>query len=268
MLYPSTCAPGAEINWESSNGSDVSRHVRIGRMDDRTFAYHLSAWLDPYELLTAAERYDRDRDRALAPEGLIISSGLLTRGTEANFAAMAKKYLRGFHVPSPLIDLVRVWAGSSGASLEAWSWLRNLSLSPKVHCYSHGTTPLGIPPTTVLQIEERDVVTDIVKRPVMALLDLAGMLAINWREWATMNASIYHKHNMSDPFYAYVDLQVASAYLSLVDPTSFASGAPKFRYRAVTLAGIPDDDRLWELAQEAARGMAASTHEPIRERGQ
>jgi hypothetical protein len=188
-------------------------------MDDQTFAYHLSAWFDPYELLTAAERYDRDRDRAFAPEGLLISNGRLTHGEEANFAPMVEKYLRGFRVPPSLIDLVRLWAGSSGASPEAWSWLRDLSLSAKVHCYSHGSTPPGTPPTIILQIEERDVVTDVIKRPVMALLDLASMLAISWREWAAIGASIYHKHNMSDPFYAYVDSQVASAYLNLVEPT-------------------------------------------------
>ena len=101
----------------------------------------------------------------------------------------------------------------------------------------------------------------------MALLDLASMLAITWREYAATGASIYHKHNMPDPFYAYVDFQVASSYLTLVDPGPFASGAPKFRYRAVTVLGIPDDDRLWEAAQEAARGTAASTHEPIRKKG-
>ena len=236
-------------------------------MDDQTFAYHLSAWFDPYELLTAGERYDRDHDRALAPEGLLISSGRLTRGEEANFAPMVEKYIRGFHVPPSLIDLVRFSAGSSGPSSDAWSWLRDLSLSAKVHCYSHGSTPPGTPPTTILKIEERDVVTDIIKRPVMALLDLASMLAITWRESAATGASIYHMHNMPDPFYAYVDSQVASAYLNLVDPTSFASGAPKFRYRAVTVSGIPDDDHLWELAQETARKMAASTHELIRRKG-
>lgn len=43
-------------------------------MDDQTFARSVSAWLDPLELLKAAMRYDRDRDRALAREGLLISS--------------------------------------------------------------------------------------------------------------------------------------------------------------------------------------------------
>jgi hypothetical protein len=225
-------------------------------MDDQTFAYYLSAWLDPYELLNAAERYDRDRDRALAPEGLLLSSGRLTRGEEANFAAM---------VPSPLIDLASLWAGSSGASSEAWNWLRDLALSAKVHTYSHGNTPPGAPPSTILQIEERDVVTDIIKQPVMALLDLASMLAINWREYAEIGASIYHKHNMPDPFYVYVDSQVASSYLNLVDPIPLSNGVPKFRYRSVTVLGIPDDDRLWDLAQETARKTAASTHGPIPE---
>jgi hypothetical protein len=242
--------------------------ARIGvAMDDQTFACHLSAWFDPYELLTAAERYDRDRDRALVPEGLRISSGRLTSGEEANFAPMVEKYLRGFRIPPPLIDLVRFLAGSSGASPEAWNWLRDLSLSAKVHCYSHGNPPPGSPPTVILEIEERDVVTDIVKRPVMALLDLASMLAISWREWAATGASLYHKHNMPDSFYAYVDSQVASAYINLIDPGPFGNGAPKFRYRAVTILGIPDDDRLWEITQETARGTAASTHEPIREKG-
>jgi hypothetical protein len=233
-------------------------------MDDQTFAHRLSAWLDPYEILNAAERYDHDRDRALAPEGLLLSSGRLTRGDEANFAAMVEKYLRAFHIPSSLIDLVRLSAGSSHASSEAWSWLRGLALSAKVHSYSHGNTPPSIPPTTIVRIDERDIVTDIIKQPVMALLDLASTLAITWREYAATGASIYYKHNMPDPFYAYVDSEVAAACVNLVEPVSLGSGSPKFRYRAVTLLGISDDDRLWELAQETARRMAASTHEPVR----
>ena len=118
-------------------------------MDDQTFAYYLAAWLDPYELLDAAERYDRDRDRALAPEGLLLSSGRLTRGEEAHFSAMVEKYLRGFRVPPSLIELVRLSAGPSGASPEAWNWLRDLSLAAKVQSYSHGNTPAGTPPTTI-----------------------------------------------------------------------------------------------------------------------
>jgi hypothetical protein len=66
-----------------------------GTMDDLTFASHLSAWLDPYELLNAAERYDRDRDRALAAEGLLLSSSRLTRGDEANFATMVEVIYEG-----------------------------------------------------------------------------------------------------------------------------------------------------------------------------
>lgn len=234
-------------------------------MDDQTFAYHLSAWLDPYELATAADRYDRDRDRAFAPEGLLISSGRLTRGEEANFAPMVEKYLRGFRVPPALIDIVRLWSGSSCASSDAWSWLLDLSLSAKVHCYSHGNSPTGFPPTTILQIKERDVVTDVIRRPVIALLDLASMLAVGWRERAATGASIYHEHNMPGLFYAYVESQVASSYINLVDPTSHGRGSPKFRYRAVTIAGIPDDDRLWERARDIAQKTAATTHEPIPE---
>ncbi len=235
-------------------------------MDDQSFAHNVSAWLDPFELLNAAERFDRDRDRALAPEGLLISSGRLTRGEEANFAPLVEKYLRGFRVPPALIDLLSLWAGPSGAPTYAWKWLRDLSLSAKVECYSHGGVPPGIPANIILRINERDVVTDIIRRPILALLDLTSMLAISWREWAATEARIYHKHNMSDPFYAYVDSQVASAYLNFIDPTSIGPGSPKYRYRAVTIAGISDDDRLWKVAQESAWKAAASTHEPIRER--
>jgi hypothetical protein len=232
-------------------------------MGDEEFARYLAAWLDPYELLHAAQRYDQDRIRALAPEGLLISSGRLTHGDEANFFAMVERYLRGFRVPQALIDLVRSLGGSRGVSPEAWGWLSELSLSASVHSYSHGNTPLNAPRTAILHIEERDVVTDIVKRPILALLDLVSTLAITWRDSAALGGSIYHLHNMPDPFYVYVDSQVASAYLKLVDPSCFSKGVPKMRYRAVTVAGISGDDRFWEIAQTTARMAAASTFEPI-----
>jgi hypothetical protein len=236
-------------------------------MHDHTFAHYLAAWLDPYELLKAAKRYDHERNRALAPAGLLISSGRLKSGDEANFAAMVQSYVRGFRVPPAMIDLVRLWAGSSGPSDEAWNWLRDLSLSATVHSYSHGTSPPSVPATVILNVEERDVVTDIIRQPVLALLDLVDRLAVGWRKYAALGASIYHMHSMPDRFYAYVDSQVASAYLNLVDPGLLAEGVPKFRYRAVTVAGISEDDRFWDVAQDTARRMAASTHDPIPKKG-
>jgi len=235
-------------------------------MDDRSFAQYLSAWLDPYELLNAAERYDRDRDGALAPASLHLSSGRLTFGAEANFAAMVEKYLRGFRLPPPMVDLVRASAGASPASSEAWDWLRDLAASTKLRNHSHGDTPPGIPPTIILQIDDCDVILDIVKQPLMALLELVSVLAITWRENAATGASFYHKQTMPNPFYAYVDFQVASAYLDLVDTAQFARGAPKMRYRAVTIVGVPDNSRLWDAAQEMAREAAATTLQPIRTR--
>lgn len=234
-------------------------------MDDQKFADFLSTWLDPYELLTAAERFDRDPDRALAPAVLFLSSGSITHGDEAHFAAMVESYLRGFRIPSPLIDFVRATAGSAAASVEAWDWLRGLSLSAQVNAYSHGNTPQGTASTTIIGIDERDVVTDIIKRPTMALLEIVGTFAISWREWAATGASIYYTPNLPDPFYTYVDFQVASFYTKLVDPETFASGLPKTRYRAITLVGNSDDDRHWEVAKETARATAASTFDPTGE---
>jgi hypothetical protein len=236
-------------------------------MDDQTFADFLSTWLDPYELLTAAERFDHDRDRALAPAVLLITSGRITDGDEAHFATMVERYVRGFRIPSALIDFVRGTAGSAAASAEAWDWLLGLSMSARVDTYSHGNTPPGTSPMTIIGIHERDAVTDIIKRPIMALLEIVRTFALNWREWAATRASIYYKHNMPDSFYAYVDYQVASFYLELVNPETFASGSLKTRYRAVTLAGLTDDDRHWEIAQKTARDMAASTFDPIGEMG-
>lgn len=233
-------------------------------MDDQTFAYYLSAWLDPYALIKAAGRYDHDRERALASEGLLIFSERITRGEEANFAALAESYLRGFCVPSSLIDFLRV---STGHSAEAWDWLRDLSLSAKVHAYSDANRPHGAPPILIANIEERDVVTDVIKRPILALLDLVTAVATDWRKIAAAGLSVYHKHNMPDPFYAYVDAQVASSYLKLVEPEALPIGSPTFRYRAVTISGIPDDDRMWEVVQQTARLTAASTFDPIRGRG-
>lgn len=236
-------------------------------MDDQTFAGFLSTWLDPYELLTAAERFDHDRDRALAPAVLFTTSGRITCGDEAHFAALAESYVRGFRIPSALIDFVRGTAGPAAASAEAWDWLLSLSMSAHVDTYSRGNTPPGASPMTVIGIHERDVVTDIVKRPIMALLEIVGTFAVSWREWAATGASIYYKHNMPDSFYAYVDRQVASFYLNLVNPETFARGSLNTRYRAVTLVGITDDDRHWETAQKTARDMAASTFAPIGEMG-
>jgi hypothetical protein len=234
-------------------------------MEDKAFACQLAAWIDPYVLMNCARRYEMDHEHALAPETLAIGSGQLNSGEEGNYAELAMKFLRGFRIPPALIDLMRCLP-RKGAALEGgWLWLQDLSISAIVQACSRGNVPEGLPPETILLIKERDAVLDLVRAPVVALLDLVGMLAAQWREAGKVRAPIFHEPNMPSEFYAFVDSQVASAFVGLATQKDFkAVRGPKLRYRAVTVFGCTDPtDPVWEITQDAARTAAASTWQPI-----
>lgn len=234
-------------------------------MNDETFAHQLTSWLDPLALLECVGRYDVDRDRALAPATLIVGSGRLHSGDEGNYAELIRKFLSGFRIPLPVLELLRSLQKPPGSSDDSWRWLADLTISARVRVCSRGKTPAGVPPHTILLLDERDAVVDLLRAPVLALLDLVDQVAFTWRELAALSASIYHEPNMPSPFYAYVDSRVAASFLTLVtQPNLTRMRGPKFRYRAVTVYGRPEpSDPIWQITQEAARGMAASTLQPI-----
>ena len=234
-------------------------------MDDQTFAHELTAWLEPGVLIDCARRYEQDRASALARNRLWIAQRRLTSGHQGNFSDLVRKFLRGFRVPPAVIDLLRAVA-EPPLEGEGWQWLQTLTVAGTVTEYSRGAVPPGAAPETILEIEERDAVLDVIHAPVMALLDLVDMLAEQWEQIAALGASVFHQHNMSSTFYAYVDEQVASFYLTFVDEALPGVKAPKFRYRAVTVVGVePEDEPMWSLCQDVARRQARTTFDPIDE---
>jgi hypothetical protein len=231
-------------------------------MEDRAFARHLAAWIDPNALLNCACHYDEDPDEALGPTALAVSSGRLQSGDEAKYAELVRKFLRGFSIPDQLVELVRRFKPE--VSDQSWSWLRGIQTSVEVESYSRLTVPRQFPPTTILVVKERNAVLDVVHQPVLALLDLVDQLASHWTEMAALGARIFHEPNMPTEFYGYVDREVASAYLNLVEaPHLSGQRGIKNRYRAVTLYGRAEAaDPLWKVSREAALHAAATTRRP------
>jgi hypothetical protein len=216
-------------------------------------------------LFECARRYEEARPNALARNRLWIAQRRLTSGHQGNFSNLVRKFLRGFRVPPAVIDLSRAVA-KPPLTGEGWQWLQTLSVAGTVTEYSRGAVPPGAPPETILEIEESDAVLDVIHPPVMALLDLVDMLAEQWERIAALGASVFHQHNMASTFYAYVDEQVASFYLTFTDGSFPGIVAPKFRYRAVTAVGVdPEDERTWGMFQEVARRQARTTFGPIDE---
>jgi hypothetical protein len=100
----------------------------------------------------------------------------------------------------------------------------------------------------------------------MALLDLVDLLAEQWEQTAALGVSVFHQHNMPSTFYAYVDEQVGSFYLTFTDGAFPGIAAPKFRYRAVTVVGVdPTDERTWSTFQDVAKRQASTTFDPVDE---
>lgn len=234
-------------------------------MDDHTFARELTAWLDPQAIWESIGRYESDREQALAQATLIVGSGRLKDGDDGGYAKLVKKFLRGFRMPLPVVDLIRGLQVEPVFSDESLRWLAELTISSTVQVCSRETVPEGAPPNTVLLIEERDAVVDLLRSPVVALLDLVDRFAVQWRRVAMLSAPIYHEPNMPSAFYAFVDSQVGQTFLKFAPPLhTTGTRAPKFRYRAVTACGCQEQtDPMWDLTQRLARLTAAQTHEPI-----
>jgi|CXWL01.1.fsa_nt_gi hypothetical protein len=238
-------------------------------MDDQVFAHQLSAWLDPVELLEAGLSYESNRKKALIPARLIISSGRLQNGDEGNYARLVQKFISGFRIPQEVIELLRRFEASAELSKETWSWLEDLRCSGTIKVCSRTNIEPDVPPNTILTIQERDAVVDILRSPVRALLDLVDRLAIFWQQYARLETSFYHQPNMPTPFYTYVDYQVASAFVKFASPPHLKDQiGPNFRYRAVTVYGRstvddPSYDPIWDIAQTSMRNLASDTHKPI-----
>jgi len=178
-------------------------------MDDKTFAYELASWLDPYMLLQCAKRYEIEHEKAMTRTNLVIGSDELVNGDDGGFAELVAAFLRGFRVPQPIIEFLRATQDVSHISAKTWNWLETLELSARYMVCSREHVHANLSPHAILVIEERDAIADVIQGPVLALLDIVGMLADHWRKVATLGARIYHEHNMPTPFYAYIDLRVA-----------------------------------------------------------
>ena len=236
-------------------------------MDDSTFAHQVAAWLDPQILLYCALRYQlaSERPRALRPSALAITNAVFQDGDEGNFAELVARFLRGFSVPAPVLELIARTRGSVGVSDDTWRWLRDLRFTGTVRVCRRDNPPQGAPRNTILIIEERDAVVDLLEAPVMALLDLVQVLSESWRRVSELGVSVFHEPSMPTPFYAYVDREVGRSFVTFeAPPHSTDTVGPKWRYRAVTLYGraLPDSP-LWEIVRQAARGAAASTLKPL-----
>ncbi len=236
-------------------------------MNDDEFALNLSCFLDPLVLVQSVQRYDEERGRAVAPAELILTSGYLKNGVEGNFSELVKQFLRGFKTGNALVSFLKEWNGTLGFSKSSWRWLENLSLAEDLTVYGHGEAPGRFPLNTILVVRERDAVIDLIRDPLLALLDIAGRSAVHWRPWAQLDARTYFSSNSPNLFYAYTEYRVASYFLDFVSPSDLNAASNLIRrYRAVTVTGSTGQvDRFWEVAREAARVAAASTFEPMRE---
>jgi hypothetical protein len=122
----------------------------------------------------------------------------------------------------------------------------------------------GVPENTILLIQERELVLDLVEAPIMALLDLVGIMSNTWRRFAGTEARLFYEPTVASPFYAYVEREVARSYVTLLERSEV--GGLKFRYRAVTVSGrAAPEDPIWQIQRSGAREVAKSTFEPIRE---
>jgi hypothetical protein len=230
-------------------------------MDDSTFAHQLMAWLDPLQVLRCGSRLQSDRDAALSEQVLIIGSGALSDGSEARFDQLVAKFLRGFEFPLEVLRLLASTQDNFPFSNEDLTWLANLELKAAIRVCSRSTPVEKSPVDTILLIRERDAVLDLLRDPILALLDIVTRCAWMWREWKERDARVYYEPSVPSPFFSYVERQVAESYVDL-EPAPHLTGmaGPNLRYRAVTAFGVTSlSAAMFEVVRESARVQARGT---------
>lgn len=236
-------------------------------MDNKELSWHLSSYLDPVIVMESVRRYADEQEKATAETALIISSSHLSFGDEGNFAELVKEFLRGFQMPESFVALLKEIYGTQGFSQTAWRWVEELSLASNVQSYRHGGAPRGCPANTILLIYERDAVLDIIRDPILGLLDMVGRASVYWRQATPLGGRIYFSPNAPDAFFAYTEYRTATYFIDFVPtPDEMAQFNIKSRYRAITTTGsLLGRAEMTEIARESAKRSAASTFEPVKE---
>jgi hypothetical protein len=236
-------------------------------LNNNEFAWHLSSFLSPVAAMESVRRYSDERKKATTETDLIITSGHLSFGNEGNYAELVKEFLRGFRMPSSFVAFLKEFYGTQGYSRSTWRWIEELSLACNVRTYRHGAAPSNCPRNTILLVQERDAVLEMIRDPLLALLDMVDRASMYWRQAAMLGARMYFVPNAPDAFFAYTEYRTASYFIDFVPaPDELAQINVKTRYRAITTTGsLCGREAILGPAREAARAVAASTFRPIKE---
>jgi hypothetical protein len=237
----------------------------IAAMDNVTFAHQMMTWLDPAEILRCCVRLQSDRDAALSEQVLMIGSRDLSHGSEAHFDQLVMKLLRGFEFPTEVLRLLAAIQKDFPFTDEDLTWLANLEFNGGIQVASKAQPIAGRPAHTILLVRERDVVLDLLRDPIMALLEMVWRGALHWRKFANLEARVYLESSSPTPLFSYIERQVAQYYIDL-EPRPHITGmqGPNVRYRAITAFGVSSSDaKMIEIMREAAAQQARSTWEPV-----
>jgi hypothetical protein len=232
-------------------------------MDYEFMTTRLAAWLAPETIVAAAAELAREPGKALQPSSLVLCSPVLKPGQDGRFRHLCEEFLRRFQIPHDVIAFLRNTVGEENDNYN-WAELEQLRFEGVIRAPAED---IDIPDAHLL-VAERSVVIDVLAQPLKAL---QGMVAQSLETWLKASAgglsadNVYHKHNGSEPFQVWLDVQVgqASGFANLGKKVEGLTG-PNSRYRAVTVSNFrTGSGRLLAVIQECAKDQAASTWGPV-----
>jgi hypothetical protein len=229
-------------------------------------AQRLEAWLAPEDIIGAANAITKSPTDANKSSALVLASDVLTPDADGGLFALTTEYLHRFSVPATLISLLKNLL-SNNALDAAWKTIEHTRFTGTIELAGPDVTD---PPHSVLQIEDKDFLIDILAQP---LKGLQGMVAASAETWRDFKASghpperLYHKHRMPEPYAVWRDAYVAGQYgFPDIDRADWLrqSDGPNVRYRAITIHNYRHSDpRLIKVTREGANYQAKSTLNPI-----
>jgi hypothetical protein len=235
-------------------------------MDSQTFSRELCAWIDPLEIIKAGQRYDIDTQKVTAPVSVSFTSPFLSSAEDIVLYDLVVEFLHNFRIPFEILELLQSRTDQTDELSDcALNWLKHLKFEGSV--YQVNNEAGHFPEDTILMVEERDIVANIITQPIRVLVNQIGYLSDTWKQLKQKNLKgTFLLHSWPDSLGVYIESRIVQYYgFKDADIAGFQYESTfNNRYRAVTIVGTPPiNQKLMEAAKYLAYSLGSETLKSI-----
>jgi hypothetical protein len=231
-------------------------------LDKAEFAHQVSAWIDPRLVIEAGIKKETNISNAFIRASICIISEILKPNNDGGYSALVADFLEQFRISHGLLEILSLTNVPVKITDNTWKWLREIRFEGKI--VTIDGSDRKYPPKTILVVEERDCIADLLFQPLNFLVETVSRIVEQMGK--VKDISVFLNPLSPGPFFTYIESRVWSALnMKVAGNAPLTDGVTvNNRYRAVTVIGNPpiSRDHLYGIRQ-IAKGLAAETLEPI-----